>query len=139
MKKLALYLMLILVSASLTAAPPRQSFVKVTVTPDHADWCYTCGEKPVFNVTVTDCNNTPIKDAQIYYEISEDFLDPLEKGDKTLKNGAVKFSGHTMKKPGFLRCRVWAKVEGKKYDECATAAFEKEKIVPKTVLPAERS
>ena len=137
MKKLALYLMLILVSASVTAAPPRQSFVKVTVTPDHADWCYNCGEKPVFNVTVTDCSNAPIKDAQIYYEISEDFLEPLEKGNKTLKNGTVKFSGYTMKKPGFLRCRVWAKVDGKKYDECATAAFEKEKIEPKTILPAD--
>ena len=137
MKKLALYLMLILVSASLTAAPPRQSFVKVTVTPDHADWCYNCGEKPVFHVTVTDCSNAPIKDAQIYYEISEDFLEPLEKGDKTLKCGSTKFSGYTMKKPGFLRCRVWAKVDGKKYDECATAAFEKEKIEPKTVLPAD--
>ena len=135
MKKLALYLMLILVSASLTAAPPRQSFVKVTVTPDHADWCYTCGEKPQFAVTVTDCSNAPIKDAQIYYEISEDFLEPLEKGDKTLKCGSTKFSGYTMKKPGFLRCRVWAKVDGKKYDECATAAFEKEKIEPKTIMP----
>ena len=137
MKKLALYLMLILVSASLTAAPPRQSFIKVTVTPDHADWCYTCGEKPQFAVTVTDCSNAPIKDAQIYYEISEDFLEPLEKGDKTLKCGSTKFSGYTMKKPGFLRCRVWAKVDGKKYDECATAAFEKEKIEPKTILPAD--
>ena len=66
MKKLALYLMLILVSASLTAAPPRQSLIKVTVTPDHADWCYNCGEKPAFSVTVTDCSNAPIKDAQIY-------------------------------------------------------------------------
>ena len=135
MKKLALYLMLVLFSASVTAAPPRQSYIKVTVTPDHADWCYTCGEKPVFSVTVTDCSNAPIKDAQIYYEISEDFLAPLEKGDKTLKNGTITFSGHTMKKPGFLRCQVWAKVDGKKYDECATAAFEKEKIEPKTIMP----
>ena len=126
MKKLALYLMLILFSASVTAAPPRQSFIKVTVTPDHADWCYTCGEKPNFAVTVTDCSNAPIKDAQIYYEISEDFLEPLEKGDKSLADGTITFTGHTMKKPGFLRCRVWAKVDGKRYDECATAAFEME-------------
>ena len=136
MKKLAIYLMFILCGASVVvAAPPRTSFVKVTVTPDHADWCYNCGEKPVFSVTVTDCSNAPIKDAQIYYEISEDFLAPLEKGDKTLANGTVTFTGHTMKKPGFLRCRVWAKVDGKKYDECATAAFEKEKIEPKTIMP----
>ena len=136
MKKLAIYLMFILCGASIVvAAPPRTSFVKVTVTPDHADWCYNCGEKPVFSVTVTDCSNAPIKDAQIYYEISEDFLAPLEKGDKTLANGTVTFTGHTMKKPGFLRCRVWAKVDGKKYDECATAAFEKERIEPKTIMP----
>ena len=128
--------MFILCGASVVvAAPPRTSFVKVTVTPDHADWCYNCGEKPVFSVTVTDCSNAPIKDAQIYYEISEDFLAPLEKGDKTLANGTVAFTGHTMKKPGFLRCRVWAKVDGKKYDECATAAFEKERIEPKTIMP----
>ncbi len=136
MKKLAIYLMFILCGASVVvAAPPRTSFVKVTVTPDHADWCYNCGEKPVFSVTVTDCSNAPIKDAQIYYEISEDFLAPLEKGDKTLADGKVVFTGHTMKKPGFLRCRVWAKVDDKKYDECATAAFEKEKIKPKTIMP----
>ena len=69
MKKLALFLMLTLFGASMVvAAPPRQSFIKVTVTPDHADWCYTCGEKPQFAVTVTDCSNAPIKNAQIYYE-----------------------------------------------------------------------
>ena len=114
--------MLILCGASFVlAAPPRQSFVKVTVTPDHSDWCYTCGEKPQFNVTVTDCSNAPIKDAKIYYEISEDFLAPLEKGDKSLAEGKITLGGHTMKKPGFLRCRVWAKVDGKRYDECATA------------------
>ena len=136
MKKLTLFVMFILAGTSLVlAAPPRQSFIKVTVTPDHADWCYTCGEKPLFNVVVTDCNNTPIKDAKIYYEISEDFLNPLEKGDMVLKKGSVKLTGHTMKKPGFLRCRVWATVDGKKYDECATAAFDKEKIKPKTIMP----
>ena len=136
MKKLALFLMFILAGTSLVlAAPPRQTFIKVTVTPDHADWCYKCGEKPVFEVSVTDCSNAPIKEAKIYYEISEDFLDPLEKGNLTLKKGTHKFSGHTMNKPGFLRCRVWATVDGKKYDECATAAFDKEQIVPKTILP----
>ena len=136
MKKLALFLMVILAGTSLVLAqPPRQSFIKVTVTPDHADWCYSCGEKPVFEVSVTDCNNTPIKDAKVYYEISEDFLSPLDKGELVLKKGTHKFSGFTMKKPGFLRCRVWATVNGKKYDECATAAFEKEKITPKTIMP----
>ena len=135
MRKLALSLMFILLGASFVIAQPKQSFIKVTVTPDHADWNYTCGEKPKFAVEVESCSNAPLQDVEVYYEISEDFLEPLEKGTKTLKDGTFVFTGHTMKKPGFLRCRVWAKVDGKKYEECATAAFEKEKIEPKTVMP----
>lgn len=137
MKKLSIYLMLILFGASVAIAQPKQSFIKVAVTPDHADWCYDCGEKPKFAVEVSTCSNAPIENAEIYYEISEDFLAPLEKGKKTLKDGTIVLSGHTMKKPGFLRCQVWAIVDGVKYDECATAAFEKEKIEPKTIMPAD--
>ena len=90
MKKLALYLMLVLFSASVTAAPPRQSYIKVTVTPDHADWCYNCGEKPKFAVEVTTCSNAPVKDAEIYYEISEDFLEPLNRASSSVS--AVRIS-----------------------------------------------
>lgn len=135
MKRFSFLIMLALACATMAVAQPKQSFIKVTVTPDHADWCYECGEKPKFDVEITTCSNAPVKNAEIYYEISEDFLAPLEKGDRTLKNGTVTLTGHTMRKPGFLRCRVWVKVDGKKYEECATAAFEKERIVPTTVMP----
>ncbi|MBO5771732.1 MAG: acetylxylan esterase [Alistipes sp.] len=136
MKKLSLVLMLLFVGTIITFAQPKQSFVKVTVTPDHVeDWLYKCGEKPRFEVAVTTCSNTPIKNAEIYYEISEDFLEPLKKGKMTLKNGSTTLSGYTMNKPGFLRCRVWATVDGVKYEECATAGFDVENIKATTIMP----
>lgn len=135
MKRLSLILVAVVLCMSSIVAQPKISYVKVTVTPDHADWLYKCGEKPQFAVQVTNCSNAPIKDAEIYYEISEDFLAPLKKGNMTLKDGTTTLSGYTMKKPGFLRCRVWAKVDGVKYEECATAGFDVEKIEPKTIMP----
>ena len=41
----------------------------------------------------------------------------------------------TMKTPGFLRCRVWTKYDGRTVEGRATAAFEPEKIKPTAVLP----
>lgn len=116
-------------------AQPKQSYIKVTVALDHNDWCYSCGEKPKFNVSVQTCWNAPVENVNIKYEIAEDGLAPLKKGNATLKDGTITFDKYTMTKPGFLRCRVWAKVDGYTYDECATAAFEVDKLVPKTIMP----
>lgn len=135
MKRLLLVFTATLLCVTNLMAQPKQSYIKVEVTPDHADWLYKCGEKPRFAVSVTNCSNAPIENAEIYYEISEDFLSPLKKGNMTLKDGTTTFSGYTMRKPGFLRCRVWVTVDGRKYEECATAGFDVEKIEPKTVMP----
>lgn len=118
-------------------AQPKISFIKVEVTPDHTDWLYKCGEKPQFNVSVRTSHNAPVENVKIHYEISEDMLPPIAKDDLTLKNGTTTLKGYTMKKPGFLRCQVWATVDGEKYEECATVGFDVDKITPKTVKPAD--
>lgn len=125
--------MLVIIGASLAMAQPKRTLVTVDVQPDHADWLYACGEKPQFAVSVR--NHSLVSNVKIHYEISEDMLAPIKKGDMTLKDGTTVLSGYTMKKPGFLRCRVWATVDGKKYEECATAGFDVERIEPKTVMP----
>ena len=135
MKRLSFLAICVALGFVVAMAQPRQTLIKVVVTPDHADWVYKCGEKPRFDVEVLTCSNAAVENAEIRYEISEDFLEPLEKSSRVLPKGKVTLSGHTMKQPGFLRCRVWAKVNGKSYEECATAAFEPERIVPKTVMP----
>ncbi|MBQ3026844.1 MAG: acetylxylan esterase, partial [Alistipes sp.] len=136
MKRLALFIVLSL-SIFVVEAQPKISFIKVEVTPDHADWLYKCGEKPQFAISVRTCSNAPVKDAEIYYEVSEDMLPPIAKGNMVLKDGTTTIKGYTMRKPGFLRCRVWATVDGVKYDECATAGFDIGQITPKTVMPAD--
>ena len=134
MKKLNLLALFVLVAVSFATAQPKQTLVTVAVSPDHSDWLYTCGEKPKFSVSVT-TSHCPVADAKIHYEISEDMLAPIKKGDMVLKDGTTVISGYTMKKAGFLRCRVWATVDGRKYEECATAGFDIDRIEPKTVMP----
>lgn len=134
MKKVAIFILLCLNFLALSAQP-RISFIKVEVTPDHTDWLYRCGEKPQFDISVRTCSNAPVRNAEIYYEVSEDMMPPLAKGNLTLKDGTTTIKGYTMQKPGFLQCRIWATVDGKRYDECATVGFDVEKIVPKTIKP----
>lgn len=136
MKKVTLLSILVL-CFTMVIAQPKISFIKVEVTPDHTDWLYKCGEKPQFAVSVRTCSNAPVENAEIYYEVSEDMLPPIAKGNMVLKDGTTTIKGYTMNKPGFLRCRVWAKVDGVRYDECATAGFDVDKIEPKTVKPSD--
>ena len=133
MKRFTLCAMLVIIGVSFALAQPKQTLVTVEVQPDHADWLYSCGEKPQFAVAVK--NHSAVENVKIRYEISEDMLAPLKKGEMTLKDGTTVLTGYTMKKPGFLRCRVWATVDGKKYEECATAGFDIDRIEPKTVMP----
>lgn len=134
MKRFMLFAMLLAIGVSFATAQPKQTLVRVNVSPDHSDWNYTCGEKPKFDVAVV-TNSCPIPGVEIYYEISEDKMPPFKKGTMTLKDGTATITGYTMKKPGFMRCRVWTKVNGYKYEECATAGFDIDRIEPTTVMP----
>lgn len=134
MKRLSIFILLMLCYIAVVAQPSAQ-FIKVEVAPNHTDWLYKCGEKPQFAISVRTCSNAPVKDAEIYYEVSEDMLPPIAKGKMVLKDGTTTIKGYTMQKPGFLRCHVWALVDGEKYDECATVGFDVESIKPTTVMP----
>ena len=135
MKKIFLSVVLLLCSV-VVFAQPRMTFVKVEVTPDHADWLYECGEKASFDISVRTASNAPVE-GDIYFEVSEDMLPALDKGKITLKEGKTTIKGYTMRKPGFLRCRVWAKVGEKSYEECATVGYSVDKIKATTTLPAD--
>lgn len=133
MKKIFLSVVLLLCSV-VVFAQPKMNLVKVEVTPDHADWLYECGEKASFKVSVRTASNAPV-DGDIYFEISEDMLPALDKGNITLKGGEATIKGYTMRKPGFLRCRVWKKENNHLYEECATVGFSVDKIKATTLLP----
>ncbi|MEE1103776.1 MAG: acetylxylan esterase, partial [Alistipes sp.] len=133
MKRLFLFVVAIVATLSLYAQP-KQTIISVAVAPENVDWQYECGDDVTFNLSVNKAG-IPMKDAQIYYEISEDMQTPHKKGNMTIEDGTMKINAGSMKRPGFLRLRVWATHEGKRYLGTATAGFDIDKIEPTTTMP----
>jgi cephalosporin-C deacetylase len=107
---------------------PPTNLIKVIVSPDHKDWTYKLSEVARFSVQVLKYGNL-VENVIVDYETGPETLPDVKKEGIVLKNGKTEFSG-TMKVPGFYRVRVWAVVDGKRYEGLATAGFEPEKIQP---------
>ena len=133
MKRFLLSLVVVLV-AICGHAQPKKTIIAVAVAPEHADWQYSCGEDVKFGLSVLKAG-LPLENAEVYYEISEDMQTPLKKGNMILKDGTAQIKAGTMKKPGFLRLRVWATYEGVRYYGVATAGFDIDRIEPTTTVP----
>jgi cephalosporin-C deacetylase len=120
---------ILLITLSLNAlSQPATSLIKVLISPDHKDWTYKVNEVAKFTVQVFKYGNL-MENVTIDYETGPEMLPDVKKEGVVLKNGKTEFSG-TMKVPGFYRVRVWAVVDGKRYEGLATAGFEPEKIQP---------
>jgi cephalosporin-C deacetylase-like acetyl esterase len=109
--------------------------IKVIVSPDHKDWTYKLNETAKFSVQVLKYGNL-IENVTVDYETGPETLPDVRKEGIVLKTGKAEFSG-TMKVPGFYRVRVWAVVDGRRYEGLATAGFEPEKIQPTVKDPAD--
>jgi cephalosporin-C deacetylase-like acetyl esterase len=109
--------------------------VKVIISPDHKDWTYKLNEQAKFSVQVLKYGNL-MEDVIIDYETGPEAIPDVKKEGVVLKNGKSEFSG-TMKVPGFYRVRVWAVVDGRRYEGIATAGFEPEKIQPTVKDPVD--
>jgi len=121
---------------SVVKAQPGEKLVKVHIAPQHGDWVYKPGETVKFDVSVTK-NDVLLPNVEIRYELGPEMLPPVKKDKLTLKDGKTVIDAGTMKSAGFLRCRVYARYDGKDYDGLATAAFSPEAIQPTTTLPAD--
>ncbi len=129
-------LILVLFSSLFSLAQLPEQLVMVQVAPENPDWNYKTGEKVKFNVQVTK-NRLPMENVKLRYELSYDMMPAFKKDTVVLKDGKMQINGGTMKVPGFLRCIVYASLDGKEYEGRATAGFEPEKIVPTTQMPAD--
>jgi cephalosporin-C deacetylase-like acetyl esterase len=116
-------------------AQPAQKSVQVIISPDHADWKYKVKETASFHVKVYR-DNIRMKNVTVDYETGPEFFPTEQKQDVVLANGEITLKS-SMKEPGFLRCKVTAKVDGLRYEEMATAGYEVEKIQPATADPAD--
>jgi cephalosporin-C deacetylase-like acetyl esterase len=114
-------------------AQPSQKLVSVIVSPDHTDWRYKVSEEVIFTVQVYR-NENLLKNVTVDYEFGPEFFPTTKKQDVVLKEGKTTLKA-SMKTPGFLRCKVIAKVDGKNYEGLATAAYDEDKIQPTTQNP----
>jgi cephalosporin-C deacetylase-like acetyl esterase len=120
---------------TINAAEP---VVKVLVATDHADWVYQINEKVKFKISVVQ-DGKVLSGVKVQYEIGPEKMPPIIKNEIVLKAGETEIEGGTMKVAGFLRCKVKAEVETKKYEGLATAAFNVEQIKPTTTMPTDFS
>lgn len=135
MKKNVLFIFYLL-TFSAALAQPVEKMYKVVVAPDHFDWTYKTGENVKFTVSVLQ-NGNPVKNARIRYEIGPEKMEPVKKETISLPTGIITLDGGTMKTGGFLRCIVFAEIDGKEYKSLGTAGFDPLSIQPTVENPAD--
>lgn len=114
-------------------AQPAQKLVNVVVSPDRTDWKYKAKDLITFTVQVFK-NENLLKDVVIDYETGPECFPTEMKQNILLENGTIVLKA-SMKSPGFLRCRVTAKVDGRNYEGMATVAIDENQISPTTANP----
>lgn len=127
-------LVLFISFAELSFAQIPRQYLDISVSPDKPDWTYQVGEKVEFIVSITQ-SGRPIAVENVRYFVKEEKMEPIQEGPLELKDGMAIISSSGMKTPGFLRCEVFATIEGKEYRGLGTAAFEPEKIQPTVKMP----
>lgn len=125
----------LLVSISSFGQIPKQ-YLDIVVSPDKSDWNYAVGEGVTFHVSVTQSGRAvPVENVR--YFVKEEKMDALQEGPLKLTDGKATISAKGMNKPGFLRCEVFATIDGKEYRGLGTAAFAPESIKPTVEMPAD--
>lgn len=117
------------------AAQVRGNEISVVVSPDHTDWTYGLKEKARFRVQVYKAQNL-LPGAVIDYELGPEMYPSEKKSAVTLPKGETTLTA-SMSQPGFLRCKVWAHVDGRTYEGLATAAYAPEQLQPTSQLPSD--
>lgn len=136
MKKIKSFLLLLFLLAGYenVFSQPVVQRVKVVVSPDRGDWTYRTGENVKFTVSVSRDGGI-LQNVKIKYDVGPERMPPSKSDSVVLKDGKYTIDGGTMKTPGFLRCIVFAEVDGKRYRGLGTAGFDPGSIQPAAKVP----
>jgi Acetyl esterase (deacetylase) len=110
------------------AAPERISIPQLHVAPDRDGWNYAPGEPVKFLVRVT-ADEQPVSGTKIEFHVGPEGM-PAEKRSAVVPREGLEIDGGTLHEPGFIRCVVSAKIDGRGYRALAAAGFAPEKIQP---------
>ncbi|SKB85714.1 acetylxylan esterase [Daejeonella lutea] len=132
----ALFVLLLFAGIQEIVAQPAEQLVKVIVAPDHTNWTYHTGEKAKFTVSIIQYGNL-LQNAKIKYDVGPERFPAVKSDSLVARDGKVTIDGGTMTTPGFLRCIVYAEVDGKRYRGLATAGFDPDQIKPAAAAPSD--
>ena len=135
MKRLILLSMWVCLSWACLSQPAQQ-MVHVSVVPDSDTWLYALGKEANFKIAVTR-NGIFQKGVKIRYELSQDMMEPFKSETIILPEGVVTVNAGSLDASGFLRCRVFAEIDGKQYEGRGTAGYEPRAIKPTTAMPSD--
>ena len=117
-------------------ASHRYELYEMFVAPTNKSWSLNVGEEAGFEIMVM-YNNIVTGDYEVNYSLSEDMMPERASGKIKLKNGRAMIKARTMKRPGFLRCKVWMTKGKYKYAASGTIGFNPENITPVTAYPSD--
>ena len=100
-------ILLLLASAFVPGAnaQPQVKPYEIKITPDHADWYYGLGDKPVLRVSVLK-DNAPVRNAHVKCAIARDAMPVEWQCDTILNDGTATFTLPASKEPGFIALDV---------------------------------
>lgn len=136
MKKVFVTLMaLLLCAAGLLADNPHSDYVWVAV-PDHANWIYKSGDKPVIEIQLYKYG-MPVVSQKIKVTEGTILLEPEYTDEITVKNGKAVYKMHPSKRAGFREVTFdfVDPVSGKSHWHHITVGFDPDKIKPYTQEP----
>ncbi len=116
-------------------AQVRGNEIRVVVSPNHSDWKYKLNEPCEFNIQVYKAQNL-LPDVVIDYELGPEMYPDVKKNNVLLKDGKITLTS-VMKHPGFVRCKVRARVDGKVYEGCGAAGYDIFNIKPYAEMPSD--
>ena len=128
-----LFFTFVALAGNLTA---QDNELKLKIVPEKSDWTYKLNQPAKFIISAQIGNHAAAEQV-INYKCGPEFMPPTVEKEISISNGDLKIEAGTMKEPGFLRCVVSAKANGKNYRALATAGYEPEAIKPTTDDPAD--
>ena len=112
---------------------PPDTAVRLTVTPDHADWRYRLGDSARFRVALLRAGKA-VPGARVRVDLAQERMTPMRRDTLDVAAGPRTVVG-TLRQPGFLRATATTVIDGVTYTQMATAAFDPERITPATTAP----
>jgi cephalosporin-C deacetylase len=124
-----------LVSPAISILPAEPARTALKITPDRADWTYQLGASARFHISF-DLTPYPEAGVPIKYKLGPETMEGAEQ-EAVVPAAGLTLPVTGLTEPGFVRCLVAARLDGKLVRDLATIGFAPESITPTQKDPAD--